>query len=173
MIGLKSHSLGPLRGTGRAARTPFGIIVLITLLVAACSGSDRGTAARSVSRPPENLLEGAWLAREIGGEAVVTGQPVLRFTSDDRADGSGGCNTFTGPVSIDGEAMAFGPLASTRKACLPALLDQEQKFFIALAGVRSFSLDGEQMILRDTAARPLIQLARGAAHSGLSSKPSG
>jgi len=152
----------------RRAKAPLGVLCLISLVLTACETYPRKAEQSPVNPPPEDLLEGTWLAREIGGEAIGAGQPTLHFTSDGRASGSGGCNSFTGPVSIDGDAMAFGPLASTRKACLPALLDQEQKFFIALAGVRSFQLDGEQLTLRDTAARPLVQLAHGTDVSGLS-----
>ena len=167
MVHPNSDSLGrpEIRGPAKAR---LGVICLISLVLAACSASHRKAESPPVSPPPADLLEGTWLAKAIGGETVVTGQPTLHFTSDGRANGSGGCNSFTGPVSIDGDAMAFGPLASTRKACLPALLDQEQKFFIALAGVRSFHLDGEQLTLRDTASRPLVQLARGTDVSGLS-----
>lgn len=165
MVCSNSDIPGRPEARGRA-KAPFGVVCLISLVLAACSVSHRKAESPPVSLPPEDLLEGTWLAKEIGGEAVGAGQPTLHFTSDGRANGSGGCNSFTGPVSIDGDAMTFGPLASTRKACLPALLDQEQKFFIALAGVRSFHLDGEQLTLRDSAARPLVQLARGTDVSG-------
>lgn len=165
MVHPTSDSLGRPEARVRA-KTRLGVICLVSLVLAACSTSHRKAESPPVSPPPEDLLERTWLAKEIGGEAVGAGQPTLHFTSDGRANGSGGCNSFTGPVSIDGDAMTFGPLASTRKACLPALLDQEQKFFIALAGVRSFHLDGEQLTLRDSAARPLVQLARGTDVSG-------
>jgi heat shock protein HslJ len=134
----------------------------VALIIAACSTSDKEAETPSPSQVPAELLEGVWLAEEIGGEPVAgTGQPTLRFTGDGRAGGSGGCNTYTAPVNLDGDAMAFGRLASTRKACVPPLLDQEQKFFIALAGARSFNLEGGRLTLLDTAARPLVQLSHG------------
>lgn len=132
----------------------------LLVVVAACGGGETGGPPLP-SGPPDALVDGTWRAGEIGGQGVAdTGQPTLRFTADGRAAGSGGCNTYTGPVSIDGDAMIFGRLASTQKACLPALLDQEQKFYIALAGTRSFSLEGAQLTLRDAAGRPLVQLLR-------------
>jgi heat shock protein HslJ len=133
----------------------------LLLAVTACAGGETA-GPPAPSGPPEALLDGTWRAEEIGGEkGLAAAQPTLRFTADGQAGGSGGCNTYAGPVSIDGDAMTFGRLASTRKACLPALLDQEQKFFIALAGARTFSVEGSQLTLRDAAGRPLARMLRG------------
>jgi heat shock protein HslJ len=147
---------------GRASTARSALACVVALIVAACSVADRQAKDPSPSQVPAKLLEGVWLAEEIGGEPVAGGgQPTLRFTGDGRAGGSGGCNSYSAPVNIDGEGMAFGRLASTRRACEPPLLDQEQKFFIALAGVRSFNLEAGRLTLLDTAARPLVQLSHG------------
>lgn len=130
------------------------------MTAAACADGGKATAPSPVP-PPDELVDGTWRAKEIAGENVTAGQPSLRFTQDGRAEGSGGCNSFAGPVSINGDAMTFGRLASTRKACLPALLDQEQRLFIALAGTRSYDLTGEQLTLLDAAGRPLVSFVRG------------
>lgn len=133
----------------------------LLLTIAACAGGDTA-GPPAPSGPPQALLDGSWRAEEVGGDSsLVAAHPILRFTADGRAGGSGGCNTYASPVSIDGDAMTFGRLASTHKACEPALLDQEQKFFIALAGARSFSIEGAQLTLRDAAGRPLAQFLRG------------
>lgn len=132
----------------------------LLLAIAACAGGEM-EGPPAPSGPPAALLEGTWRAEEIGGDkSLAAAQPTLRFAADGRAGGSGGCNTYVGPVSIDGDAMTFGRLASTRKACAPAMLDQEQKFFIALAGARSFSIVGAQLTLRDAAGRPSAQFLR-------------
>lgn len=159
MFRLQTALRGRPADTGRTG-APVGLACLVALIIAACSTSDK--EARAPSQAPAELLEETWLAREIGREPVAGGgQPTLRFTNDGRAGGSGGCNTYAAPVNIDGDAIAFGRLASTRMACEPPLLDQEQKFFIALAGVRSFTLKGQQLTLLGTAAQPLVQLSQG------------
>ena len=161
MFPLQSFLRDRSAATGRA-RTHARFVCLVALIIAACSTADKEARAPSPSHAPAELLEGTRLVKEIGGEPIAgTGQPTLRFTSDGHAGGSGGCNTYSAPVNIDGDAMAFGRLASTRMACAPPLLDQEQKFFIALAGVRSFNLKGQQLTLLGTAARPLVQLSQG------------
>ena len=154
----RPHTGGPIGAVALFRRGWLAAALLVA--IAACAGGKAKVPPSPVA-PPEGLLHGSWRAEEISGEHVVgAGQPTLRFNADGRAGGSGGCNSYTGPVSIDGDAMTFGRLASTQKACLPALLDQEQKFFIALAGARSYSLDGGQLTLRDAAGRPLVLLIR-------------
>lgn len=140
---------------------------LAMLLVASACTADHGRRSSSAAPPPEPaglpdaLTEHRWLAEDIGGGGVIdNAQTTLAFSSEGRAEGSGGCNQFSGPVSVDGEAMTFGHIASTRKACVPALLDQEQKFLIALAGTRSYSLDGSTLTLLDASGRPVARLMR-------------
>ena len=67
------------------------------------------------------------------GDDRVTGPVLARHcrvrrarTQCHDAGGSGGCNTYAAPVNIDGDAMAFGRLASTRMACAPPLLAPSQ-----------------------------------------------
>lgn len=141
---------------------PCAVIVLMT----ACT-SGHGGRSTSPSAPPEPaaipdaLTKSPWLAEDIGGGGVIdNAQTTLTITAEGRAEGSGGCNRFSGPVSIDGDAMTFGHIASTRKACVPALLDQEQKFLIALAGTRSYTLDASALTLLDASGRPVVRLTR-------------
>lgn len=89
-----------------------------------------------------SLIGSAWLAEDIGGRGVIDrAQTTMTFDPEGQINGSGGCNRYFGPVSIDGTAISFGSLGATRKACVPALMDQEQKFFGALAMTRSYRFD--------------------------------
>ena len=45
--------------------------------------------------------------------------PFLVFDEGGRVSGSGGCNRLAGTYTASGEQLAFGPLATTRMACLP------------------------------------------------------
>ena len=147
-------------------RLPPAALIALVLATAACT-SPHGTTSTTAPSPPEpaalpDALTGhRWLAEDIGSGGVIdSAQTTLAFSSDGRAEGSGGCNQFSGPVSVDGDAMTFGHIASTRKACVPALLDQEQKFLIALAGTRSYTLDGSTLTLLDASGRPVARLMR-------------
>ena len=59
--------------------------------------------------------------------------PWLQATSvDGRVQGSTGCNTFTGPYRAGGTEVAFGPLATTRRACADAGLQQIEQRMLDL-----------------------------------------
>ncbi|SFL35192.1 YbaY family lipoprotein [Shimia haliotis] len=107
---------------------------------------------------PDALTLGSYLVVAIDG-VEVQGSPVpeMEFGADGRVSGSSGCNRFNGSVTVDGSALSFGPLASTRMAC-PAPLDaQERAFFGALERVAGFDVEGG-VALVDGAGNEVIRL---------------
>ena len=86
--------------------------------------------------------QGRWLAEDIRQGGVIDRlQTVLEIGADGAVSGTGGCNRVAGKATIAGNAITFGPLASTNMACTPAAMDQEAKFFAALREVRSWRVD--------------------------------
>jgi uncharacterized lipoprotein YbaY/heat shock protein HslJ/uncharacterized lipoprotein NlpE involved in copper resistance len=75
---------------------------------------------------------------------------------DNRVSGSGGCNLLSGSVQLDGELVRFGPLASTRMACPPALMAFERRYVEALGRVRRWSIDKRSLLLQDARGRTLL-----------------
>ncbi|WP_439574273.1 META domain-containing protein [Phreatobacter sp.] len=109
---------------------------------------------------------GRWLAEDIRGGGVVDRiQTVLDIAGDGRVSGSGGCNRIAGQARIEGPAISFSQMASTRMACPPAVMDQEMKFLSALGEVRRWRIDGprRKLILEDGNGAVLVVLAR---HAG-------
>jgi putative lipoprotein len=107
--------------------------------------------------------QGRWLAEDIGGKGVLDRiQSVLDLAGDGTVTGSGGCNHLTGKASVDGTGLRFGPLAATRRACIPAVGEQEARFFAALAATRGWQLDAARgkLVLLDAQGQPLMRLAR-------------
>lgn len=87
-------------------------------------------------------LTGGWLAEDIlGGGVVDRVQTVIEIAGDGTVSGSGGCNRLTGKAAIDGDAIRFGPIASTQMACPEAVMAQENRFFGALDKVRGWHID--------------------------------
>ena len=85
---------------------------------------------------------GRWLAEDIRGRGVIDNlQTVLEIAEDGKVSGSGGCNRMSGMATLTGEEITFGPIASTKMACAPAVMDQEMKFFAALSEVRTWQAD--------------------------------
>lgn len=85
---------------------------------------------------------GRWLAEDIRGGGVIDRlQTVIEIAADGTITGSGGCNRIRGKATMAGEAISFGPMVSTKMACSPAAMNQEQKFLTALRDVRSWRID--------------------------------
>lgn len=72
------------------------------------------------------------------------------FTEDGRISGSGGCNRFMGEYTAVDESLEIGPLASTRMACGPHIMDSETKYLAALQAATTFTIVEHTMFL-DTA----------------------
>ena len=106
---------------------------------------------------PALVLGGSrWIATMInngrGGVAsLVEGTVVTaEFGADGRVAGSGGCNHFSGGYTLEGDGLAIGPVASTRKACLEpeGVGEQEAAYLAALARVTTWSFREERLQLR-------------------------
>ena len=62
--------------------------------------------------------------------------------------GGTGCNSFAGRYELSGDSLRFGPLASTRRACLDAEMNrQENAFFDALERTRTWRVTGDTLVL--------------------------
>lgn len=121
-------------------------------------GAEYGTG----SAPAPRLAATAWVVEEVGGRAVLDRKATaLRFDAEGRVSGSTGCNNFTGNATIAAEKVTFSPLATTRRACEPEAMRQEQSFLRAMEAVRSFSLDpGGALRLLGADGDLLLRLSR-------------
>jgi len=125
------------------------------LLVAGCEAT--------ISRPEEtsNLAGTSWLAEDIDGRGVMDIlQSTLRFETSERVSGMAGCNRFFGSVSIDGDAISFGSLGTTRMACPAAVMDQEDRFLKALANASRFETKNGLLFFFGGGAATLMRLSR-------------
>jgi len=103
---------------------------------------------------PENLVWDLVVLRGSLAHADADGRkPTLRFDpTDRRVGGTTGCNGYSGPYTLSGDSLAFGPLVSTLRACVdPVMNRQEAEFLGALGATRAWSADGDTLELRDDA----------------------
>jgi heat shock protein HslJ len=117
-------------------------------------------------QPPASLT-GAWRVQSVnngrGGVVSVLADTQLSVTfgEDGSVSGETGCNTFAGQYTVTDTTIAFGPLATTRRACLTeAAAAQEQAFLAALAASTRFELDGNRLTLRNDAGATQVVLGR-------------
>jgi heat shock protein HslJ len=97
---------------------------------------------RGASFTTGELTEGG-TARPLAGGTTLG----LRFTDDGRLVASAGCNTLSGPVTVEDGRLSVGELSMTEMGCAPDLHAQDQLLSGFLAGGPSWALDGERLVL--------------------------
>ena len=123
-----------------------------------------GTAACTTLTPtaantPEGFLTGTgWQLQQLGAQGAIAGsQPTLAFVGAGKVSGTGSCNQFNGPVTVNGKSITFGALASTRMACADALNTQEATYFKALQQAEWFTVAGSTLTIYTKAMdQPLV-----------------
>lgn len=105
--------------------------------------------------------QGRWLAEDINGGGVIDRlQTTLELGADGKVTGMGGCNRYMGSATVTDNAISFQPMASTRKACSPAVMDQENKFHAALTTVTSWRIEQTKLLLLDKDGIELMRLSK-------------
>ncbi len=121
------------------------------------TGSPATAEGGSAATP---LVGKSWLAEDIDGAGVVDGaQSTLLFETEARAAGSTGCNRWFSSVELTGTTVQFGAAGSTRRACVPAVMDQESRFLAALLAARTWKLDSGKLLLIDEAGKTRMRLS--------------
>jgi heat shock protein HslJ len=126
-------------------------------------------AAEVVAQQPLSAptsLEGtAWNAVELAGTAVTPQaaapdrNPHLVFGTDGRVSGSDSCNRLTGPYTVKGEAISFGPIAATQMAC-PKTEEVANRFRAALKGTGRWRIEGGRLQFYGATGKPLAVFER-------------
>jgi heat shock protein HslJ len=132
------------------------------------SGAGKDTTVKLTAESEPSYI-GSWKVTgyDRGNGSVVS--PVADsaltavFSLDGTIAGDSGCNTYSGPYTVDGWSMTIGPLASSRAACSTADLNtQEQQFLAALQTVTSWTTDANGIVLRGASGTTLVTLAMAA-----------
>lgn len=106
--------------------------------------------AMETNQSPVTLPGSAWEATNFGEQTPLADHPItFEFDNEGNIAGDASCNRFGGTCTIEGNNMKVGPLRSTRRACEPEIMQQEQKFLALLATVTSWEIGAEgELVLR-------------------------
>ena len=83
------------------------------------------------------------------GERPLIDRSMLTLTLGDhnQASGLAGCNNWMAEYQLSGDRLSLDKIATTRKLCAPALMEQEQRFLAALATVQRWEFAEQQQLL--------------------------
>ncbi len=126
-----------------------------------------GVPVVELAAAPADAYVGTWEATGMnnGRQAVVSleadSSVTLELGGDGSASGNATCNRYRGTYTVDGEAIAFGALGSTRMACpSETLAAQEAAYLAALAAAVTWSAAGDRLELRDASGALQASFAR-------------
>ena len=131
-------------------------VLLILLGTAGCAPdvaegpADDAPAAESM-KSDVTLTNTDWKLVELNGGAVSPGEGkdlhmILR--GEDQVGGYAGCNQFTGSMTVTGDGLSVGPIASTRRMCQD-VMEQESAFLQALENAQRYSISGEDLAIEN------------------------
>ena len=130
--------------------------------------AENGDVRATFTPQPASLAGTSWRVTgyNTGTQAVrsvVEGTtPTMVFGTDGRVTGSTGCNNWFGPFTHDGDRLAIGPAAATKRFCQqPAgAMEQESQFLAALGTVATVRFDGNRARLQTADGATAITLER-------------
>ncbi|MBB5021481.1 heat shock protein HslJ [Desulfurispira natronophila] len=116
---------------------------------------------------PESLLRGVeWQVTHLKGDPLSRGiQMTLQFTEEGLVRGTAGCNTYMGTFRLTGERMLISDLATTKMACDPETMAQEQLFLSLLIDAYRFFVTGDGELELFTASGPILRAVPGSDRS--------
>lgn len=122
------------------------ILCILFVCAIACNNSKKNASSAMPSNPEQ--LNGSWTLTHLSApgskslDSLYPGKkPRISFTTaDKRVSGNTGCNSFSGPLEVDGNKINFNtPLALTKMFCAG---DGESVFLENLKKVNSYSVSG-------------------------------
>lgn len=130
-------------------------LLAVVAVVMACGTTDGDTAGTRI--PLEGTLWSLTSYTEGGTRVDVPDEvaATARF-ADGEVTGSGGCNTYGGSFTVDGDTISIGPVRSTLKACMGPAMSVEAAYFAALEQTAAFRIDRSTLTLSDADGQALL-----------------
>ena len=117
------------------------------------------TVASTMASP--DLRSTRWQLVALGDKAVAVADTqraahIILQADSKQLTGSGGCNRMFGGYELNGDAVRFSDVASTKMAC-PSGMDIETAFLAALGKVAKWRVVGRQLELSDSTGMVLAR----------------
>lgn len=92
-----------------------------------------------------------WVVEDINHMGVTDfARLTLTFGADGRLSGRAGCNHYQTRYTRSGQALTTTAIATTRKTCPEALMNQEQRMLDVLGNVEAFTVGGTGALILST-----------------------
>lgn len=123
-------------------------VALLTLAVLVLGGCGESDSDDEVAFEDTYWVCSSYIVDGVLVDVIDDTHMDIVFESSQTA-GSSGCNRFSGPYTLDGNAVTIGPLMSTLMACDEELMVQENGYLAAVQSTASFDIEGSSLRLFD------------------------
>lgn len=126
----------------------LALVAALLLLLTACGSATGGDTADDGGADGAGGVEpGTYQSASVTVDGVdhplVDGKPIVLTVRDDGISLNSGCNTMTGPVTVDGDQWVLDSLAMTEMACDEPLMTQDSWISALFSGTLTVSVDGD------------------------------
>lgn len=119
------------------------------------------SACQSPSVTPNLELVGTWHVEVALAQPVIDYSPAqLTFADDGMLSGNNSCNNFFGTYQQAGNQLSLSPKGNTMKACVDALMRQEQNVMTAMPKVVSANMAQGKLLLSDANGETVLVLSK-------------
>jgi heat shock protein HslJ len=103
----------------------------------------------------------SWVVEQIDGrDPVERARPTVVFdAAGSRISGRASCNSYSAGVTAAGEILRVASAVTTKMACAPPVMEQEQRFLAALGAVAAHRREGDRLLLVDGNGRVRLRLS--------------
>lgn len=136
-------------------------MTLTILAIAACT-SKPDSNTPSVEEANVSPLLGLWQVEDIDQGGIIDYSMItLHIEENGRVSGSTGCNRYSANTIIENGFINISQAISTRKACPPALMNQEQRFLSALSSAVAYDLlENDIVIIVDQQGQQKLRMIK-------------
>ncbi|WP_100638022.1 META domain-containing protein [Marinobacter salexigens] len=101
---------------------------------------------------PERLFRGAeWVVEDLAGAGIIDRSRItVEFFEGNRLAGLASCNRYGGQYELTAEGVSFDHMFSTKMACAPALMNQEDRFLELMSKVKRVAIGRNGKLLLTT-----------------------
>jgi heat shock protein HslJ len=104
-----------------------------------------------------NLAGTGWRVLRVDDVVPVAGsEPTIAFTNG-QMEGTTGCNSYGGPVAIQGATFTAGDMTMTLVGCLDEIGEMETAFLRAIDQADSIGAEGANLVIRGAGGTILLR----------------
>lgn len=124
------------------------LTLILSVFTFISCGNSKDASAMPNSKQIINNVSETYFVLTVGNENVSEHHLTIEFNDSTKTvSGFSGCNRFSGNYKIDGNSISFGPLASTKMACMDYVNKIEMNMLEALSKANTITLESQIITL--------------------------